>query len=408
MPLVESVIALHSNDPVAPGNLVTVEVDRLYVQDGNSPTIARLWSKYDLGSVKDPSRIAFIVDHSVLPPSVAIADRLDEARRFARSIGVEYLSRGDGVSHVVALESGWFTPGSIVVGSDSHTCLGGTNQSLSLGMGATDVVAIMATNRTWLRVPETVVLKISGRPHPLCTPKDVLLYILRTLPMSTWLYRSVEWSGEWAEGLSDDEAATVASMGVEMGAKCVFMPPRNTRMGSQLRPTGQGGAVDYLEVDIQGLVPQVALPHLPSNSRNLDEVAGTEVGQVFVGTCTNGHYEDIAVAASVLKGHAVSRDLMMVVTPASRAVERRAFQDGLLEDLRASGAIVTPPGCGVCVGVQGPIPSSGRPVLTTMNRNFKGRMGNPAAPIFLASPLVAAATSILGHIPSIGELEGLA
>lgn len=406
--LVERIISNHSTDPVAPGNLVTVEVDRVYVQDGNSPTIARMWDQYELGAVHDPGRVAFVVDHSVLPPSVAIADRLAEARRFARSLGVDFLSQGQGVSHLVALEQGWFRPGSIVVGSDSHTCLGGAVQALALGMGATDVTAIMATNRTWLRVPETVVLRVSGSPHRLATAKDVLLHVLRTVPMETWLYRSVEWCGEWAENLTDDEAATVASMGVEMGAKCVFLPPRPTALGTTLSPTGRGEAVATIHLDVEGLTPLVALPHLPGNVAPLEEVAGTEVAQVFVGTCTNGHIEDIVAVADMMRSRHAHPDVMTVVTPASRAVEKHCAESGALEVLRAAGVITTPPGCGSCVGVQGPLPASGRPVLTTMNRNFKGRMGNPAAPIYLASPLVAAATALLGHVPTLKELEDLA
>ncbi|WP_201291471.1 aconitase/3-isopropylmalate dehydratase large subunit family protein [Arthrobacter zhaoguopingii] len=405
--MIERILATHSTDPIAPGNLVTVEVDRVYVQDGNSPTIARLWEKHGLGAVHDPSRVAFVVDHSVLPPNVAIADRLAEARRFAHSLGVDFLSDGQGVSHLVALEKGWFRPGSIVVGSDSHTCLGGAVQALALGMGATDVAAIMATNRTWLRVPETVVLEVTGTPHRLTTAKDVLLHVLRSVPMDTWLYRAVEWCGEWPEGLSDDEAATVASMGVEMGAKCVFLPPRPTPLGAALSPTGRGDAVATVHLDVSGLTPLVALPHLPGNVATLDEVAGTRVGQVFVGTCTNGHTEDIAAAAEFLRARRVHPDVMTVVTPASRAVEKRSAESGALEALREAGVITTPPGCGACVGVQGPVPASGLPVLTTMNRNFKGRMGNPAAPIYLASPIVAAATALLGRIPTLAELEEL-
>ncbi|MCF3139953.1 MULTISPECIES: aconitase/3-isopropylmalate dehydratase large subunit family protein [unclassified Paenarthrobacter] len=404
-PLVERIIDQHSDDAVTPGALVSVRVDRIYVQDGNSPTLARLFHKHGISSIREPEKVAFVFDHSVLAPNAAIADRMKEAAGFAKELGVQVMRRGDGISHVIAQEEGWFQPGTIVLGSDSHTCAGGANQSLALGMGVTDIAAAMISGETWLKVPETVWLNVVGTPHPLVRPKDVVLHILGTLGQAPFLYKSVEWIGPWAAALTEDGAASVASMGVEMGAKCVFLPPRRGRSSSVLSPVFAPDEANTITVDITGLDPVVALPHSPSQVASLSDVAGLSLDYVFIGSCTNSRLEDIEEAARMLDGKAVHPDVHMVVTPGSQRIMEDALRLGLIGILTRAGALVTPAGCGPCVGAQGPVPASGDRVLSTMNRNFKGRMGNGQAEIFLSSPLVAASSALLGRFPSIEELK---
>lgn len=405
VPLVEDIIARHAGHaPVTALELVDVEVDRVYVQDGNSPTIAKLYAEYGFDTVFAPERVGLFFDHSVLPPNAAMADRLAEARAFARKTGVRVFGQGEGISHVLAMEQGWFAPGNIVLGADSHTCVGGAIQSLALGMGASDIVAAMVAGRTWLKVPETVWIRVVGVPSRHVRAKDVVLHCLAVFGQETFLYKAVEWIGEWVEALSADEAASLASLGVELGAKCVFLPPGEKRQSGlrRLSPV-VGGKV--LELDINGLVSMIAKPHSPSNVAPLDELAGLVVNHVFIGSCTNSRLEDLEQVAAVLAGRQVHPDVHMVVAPGSRAVYLEALERGVIETLLRAGAIVAPPGCGACVGAQGSIPGTGERVVSTMNRNFQGRMGNAAAEIFLATPVVAAAAALRAKLPSTGELE---
>jgi 3-isopropylmalate/(R)-2-methylmalate dehydratase large subunit len=404
--LAERIIASHGGrDSVLPGELVVVNVDRVYIQDGNTPTIAKLFRENGFNCVFDPSKLAVFFDHSVLVPDKNMADRLREAEEFATSLGIPIFRAGKGISHIVALDAGWFQPGSIVVGADSHTCTGGVMQSMGLGMGASDVVATMVTGKTWLKVPETIWIEVKGAPMPQTRSKDVMLYALAKFGLQPFIYRSIEWTGNWLQTLSLDAAVTIANMGVEMGAKCVFLPPSPSRphLLSEIDLPGEGDP-RQLCLDIEGLPPFVAKPHLPSSAVPLDECSGQDINYVFVGSCANGRLDDLREVAKVFSRFDVHPDVQCVVTPGSLNVYLEALREGLIEAIVRAGALVTPPGCGACVGTQGPIPAAGDRVLSTMNRNFRGRMGNAEAQIWLSSPLVAAHTAILGRIPRVEEL----
>lgn len=406
MTLVEDIIAAHAGrGDVQPGELVTAKVDRVYLQDGNSPTIRQLFKAYGFDSVFDPERVAIFFDHSVIAPDKHIANRLKEAHEFAERLGVRVFRAGTGISHVVALEIGWFEPGTIVVGSDSHTCTGGATQCLALGMGASDAAAAMVTGETWLRVPETLWLEVVGEPNRFTTAKDVVLHVLASLGQERFLYKSVEWAGGWAERLTFDSAATLANLGVELGAKATFLPPGRERPAAmrpiELPPSGDPRRI---AVDITELPPMVALPNSPSNAVPLDECHGQKIDYVFVGSCTNSRLQDMAETARVLANGPVHPDVYCLVTPGSQKVYLEALERGYVEVLTRAGAIVTPPGCSACLGTQGSIPASGDRVLSTMNRNFLGRMGNPEAAIFLASPIVAAHAALRGEIPRLADL----
>jgi 3-isopropylmalate/(R)-2-methylmalate dehydratase large subunit len=407
MTLAERIIAAHANrDRVEPGELVTVQVDRVYLQDGNSPTIRKLFAENGFTEVFDSSRIGVFFDHSVLAPDVKIADRLREAEEFAEKLGLCIFKAGTGISHVVALEEGWFEPGTIVVGSDSHTCTGGALQCLALGMGASDIVAAMVTGKTWLRVPETVWIETCGIPQQCTRAKDVMLYTLLKLRQEPFLYKSIEWSGNWLDTLSLDAKATIANMAVELGAKCSFLPPsqENRESLAPIQMPAEGDPRRF-RLDISGLPPFVAKPHSPSNAVPLDECRGEKINYVFIGSCTNSRLEDIAEVAGVFAREKVHSRVHCLVTPGSQNVYLEALRLGYVETIVRAGAIVTPPGCGACLGTQGTIPASGDRILSTMNRNFLGRMGNPKADIWLASPLVAAHTAIHGEIPKTGDLS---
>lgn len=403
VPLADQIIAAHSivqDTEVEAGQLVTVRPDRVYVQDGNAPTVAKLYADHGFDSVFDPDRVSFVFDHSVLVANMDMADRMKEADAFAELLGVDVQRRGQGISHVIAAELGWFSPGSLVLGSDSHTCVGGAFGSLGLGMGASDITAAMVTGTTWVRVPDTLIVNVQGTAHPATRPRDVLLTMLSEFGQDPFLYNSVEFAGQWARSLDSDGSASLASLGVELGAKCAFVPD-----DAGLIPAGTATGLQTIDFDISGLEPVVSLPHLPANTAGLSDVAGTKVDYVFLGSCTNSRLTDIGEAADIISGRQVSPGTQFVVTPGSAQVYKDAVKAGYIEALMDAGAVVTPPGCGACVGTQGPIPARGDTILSTMNRNFRGRMGNPDSDIYLASPSIAALTAVLGAIPTLQELS---
>lgn len=387
---VEKIIANHLVDgkrTVVAGEMVQVEIDRVYVQDGNAPTVARLFREHGLKEVWDSSKIDFVFDHSVVTPNVEMANRLKEGYSFARAMGIQVHRRGSGISHVLAAENGWFVKDGIVLGSDSHTCIGGAFNCLGLGMGASDIVAAMVTGETWLKVPSTIRVMLRGAPADSARARDVVIALLRRYGQERFLYRSIEFHGKWIECLGDDERASFASLGVELGAKCVFLNENEITLNP-----------GDIEFDITRLEPQVSLPPLPANSVDLAGAEGTRIQYAFIGSCTNGRLTDIEEAASVVAGRQVAEGVQLVVTPASMSIYNEAATAGYIQTLTTAGAIITPPGCGTCVGTQGPIPADGDIVLSTMNRNFRGRMGNSNANIYLASPRVVAESAISGFI----------
>jgi 3-isopropylmalate/(R)-2-methylmalate dehydratase large subunit len=404
-PLIERIIASRAKcDTVEPGQICTVRIDRVYMQDGNSPTIADIFAREGFNSVFDPERIAAFFDHSVLPPNISIADRLRAAEAFCHQFGLTVFEMGSGISHVLAEEIGWFEPGTIVLGSDSHTCTGGAWQCLALGMGATDIAAAMVTGRAWLRIPETVRVMVSGSPSPYTRAKDIALFVAATQRPERFLYRAIEWIGPWISSLSSNGAATLANMAVEQGAKCAFLPPGPGREHLDPLDTNPGRYFETVEIDIDELPPYISRPHSPNNGVPLDACRGQAINHVFVGSCTNSRIEDLEEVARVLAEEKVRHGVFLVVTPGSRSVYLRALQEGHIATIIQAGGVVTPPGCGACLGTQGPVPSTGDKVLATMNRNFIGRMGNPGADVYLASPLVAAHTAVRGEIPGVEDL----
>lgn len=403
MPLFNKIADRHktSSAPVSTGDIAVVHVDHVYLQDGNIPTIAKLFRQNNFTRVFDPARISCFIDHAVLSPTIEMTNMLHTAESFANEFGLNFYKGGEGISHVIALENGIFQPHGIVLGADSHTCTGGAVQCLALGMGATDITYAMLTGTTWLKVPETKWIKTKGFPAKPASSKDVMLYALHKYGQTPFLYRSIEWDGEYVKSLTLDAMATMANMSVEQGAKCAFFPKainyhNNGMEAIEVQPTDDNSV---FEIDISGLPPFIAKPHLPFNAFPYHECSGIKISYVFIGTCTNGRLEDLEEVASVLKGRKIARSVKCIITPGSKKVYMEALSRGLITTFMEAGALVTPPGCGSCVGTQGIIPGDNDTVFSTMNRNFIGRMGNPNAPIYLGSPLMAAVTAVLGNIP---------
>jgi 3-isopropylmalate/(R)-2-methylmalate dehydratase large subunit len=401
MSLATAIIRAHApGQQVEPGTIVDVSVDRIYAQDGNIPTLRRIFAQCGFNEVYDRSRVHFVIDHSTLSPDRLMATRVKEAESFARELGVELVAAGQGISHLIAAERGWFAPGSIVLGADSHTCTGGAWGALALGMGATDIAAAMVTGRTWLRVPESRRLLIVGTPGAAATAKDVMLYALSRFAPETFLYRSIEWDGDWVRSLDEDSAAVLANMSVELGAKSAFV-------NRKLRDEAGGVATDTMELAIEDCRPMITEPDSIHSAKPLGRHAGPPVDYVFVGSCTNSRYSDLAIVAAVLRRSRVAPGTRLVVTPGTQAIYLRAIESGIIRDIVAGGAVVSPPGCGACVGAQGHVPADDDVVVSTMNRNFRGRMGNPTAKILLASPLVAATAAVYGRVPSMHDVTAI-
>lgn len=404
--LSEQILSRSAGRTVHAGDVVTVNVDLVMMHDSLSPGIIRVLHE-ELGAerVWDPARVAVVIDHVAPAASVQTAEKQAEVRRWARAQGITNLfDVGRGISHPVLVEEGLARPGMVIVGSDSHSTAYGCVAAFGTGMGTTDIALAAATGRTWFRVPETVLVRASGEFRPGVSAKDLGLRATRALRADGATYAAVEWHG--LERLSVMERMTLATLSIEVGAKAGLIPPTGI---AQTVPDWLGvqeGArySQVVEIDLATLEPQIAVPHTVDNVADLRDIGRVAVDVVYLGTCTNGHYEDMAAAASILRGRRIAPGLRMLVVPASAQALQRAAEDGTLATLLASGATIGTPGCGACIGRHMGVLAPGEVCLFTGNRNFRGRMGSPEAQIYLASPEVAAATALTGYITHPQEL----
>jgi len=406
--IAEKVISSHCGRDVRAGELVVARVDFAIAQDGTAPLAIERFREMGKEKVFAPDRIAFFVDHSAPPPSRDIASLHKLMRDFARKQRINFYDAGSGVCHVVTVEEGWVSPGNLVVGADSHTCTYGALNALATGVGSTDLAAVMASGSIWLRVPESIKVLLKGEIPPGVYAKDIILYLAGKITSRGATYKCIEFGGEVIEALSVESRFTISNMAMEIGAKAGIMQV-DEKIRSWLRgrvkgeinpvfPDPDASYTQVLEYEISSLSPQVACPHRVDNVRPIEEVEGTPVQQAFLGTCTNGRLEDLRVAASILKGKRIHPEVRFIVAPASRRIYLKAIEEGILSQLVEAGATVVTPGCGCCVGTHNGVPADGENVISTANRNFKGRMGNPNAFIYLASPATVAASSLEGKI----------
>ncbi|MBN1231370.1 MAG: 3-isopropylmalate dehydratase large subunit [Anaerolineales bacterium] len=387
---------------VVPGELITVVPDVVMGHDSLSPSIIRIMQD-DLGTenVFDPDQIVMVMDHVAPASTVGTANNQRIVREFAREQGIRLFDVGRGICHQVLVEEGIAQPGRIVLGSDSHSTSYGSVGAFGSGMGSTDIALIWATGRTWLRVPETIRVNVGGRFRPGVDAKDLALKIGREMTIAGATYGTVEYHGlDW---LPLPGRQTLCSMAVELGAKAGIVPPfgnlpEKYRVPEWLFIDPDAVYASVFEIDLDTLEPQIAAPHAVDNVLDISNLAGQKLDAVFLGTCTNGRYEDMRAAADILDGNQVSADVRFLVTPASREELRRAAEDGTLDILLAAGAILTTPGCGACMGRHQGTLGDDDVCLSTGNRNFRGRMGAPTSQIYLGSPSVAAASAITGRI----------
>lgn len=410
---VEAIFSAHAGRAVKAGEFCVVDVDLEMATDGNGPLAIRIL-KEELGAntVFDPNRVVLVIDHCGPSPAEGAANLQKGMFTFARQTGARIFGPGEGISHVLLPEQRLVRPGMLVLGSDSHTVTYGAVNCVGLGMGSTDIAVAMRTGRAWVRLPETVRVDLTGQLRPGVSGKDLALWLVKLLGVDGATYCSLEIAGEGLAGLSMDARLTVANMAIEAGAKCTLMPcdavcrkfvGEAAAENAVPLPSDARFLARY-EICLDEVEPLVAPPHDLTRICALDGFVGTAIDMAFIGTCTNGRLDDLRVAARVLKGRNVAPGLRLVISPGSREVYLYALREGLIDVFIEAGAIVTPPGCGPCVGTHMGIPADGDVVISTANRNFKGRMGNARASVFLASPSVVAASAIVGSIAALKEV----
>ena len=384
------------------------DIDFCFSQDGTSELVIDSFHSLKRKKVFNKQKFGIVLDHSTPSPKQAISNIHQKLRRFSQKQDTLLFDVGCGVCHQVIPETGFVLPGTLVVGADSHTCTYGALNTFSCGLGSTDIALVLASGKNWFRIPETIKIIVKGKLPKGVTAKDIILYIIGKLGANGCTYKAIEFSGPAVQALSMDGRFTISNMVVEMGAKCgLFYADQKTkawlkkRTKKSFRPVVPDKDADYEQVkefDISRLTPQLALPHSVDNVVDIGKVKGKKVNLAYLGTCTNGRLEDLAQAAKILKRKSVKRDVRFMVAPASKEIYLQAAREGILEIYSRAGAVVLAPGCGPCVGTHAGIPADGQTVISSANRNFKGRMGNPAAFIFLASALTVAASAVEGKI----------
>lgn len=400
--LSEQILSHAAGRPVQAGDLVVVAPDVVMSHDSLTPSIIKIMQE-ELGApcVKNPEQLVMVLDHVAPASTVGTANSQNMVRRFAAEQNIRLFDVGRGICHQVLIEEQIANPGMIVLGSDSHSTSYGAVGAFGSGMGSTDIAMLWATGRTWLRVPETIRVQVEGQFSPFTDAKDLALKICQILTIAGANYATVEYHGlDW---LPLPGRQTIASMAVEVGAKAGIFPP--TGEVAERFPVPDWFGVQpnanyarIVNINLNDLQPQVSIPHAVDHVVDLSEVSGTPVSVVFLGTCTNGRYEDLRQAADLLRGKHITPGVRFLVTPASSREMARAANDGTLSTLLEAGATLTSPGCGPCMGRHQGTLGDDDVCLSTANRNFRGRMGAPTSRIFLASPAVAAATALTGAI----------
>lgn len=406
--LVERIIEAHRGTPVKSGDLVVVNVDLCLMPDGTGPLTIRQLMKMEKFRVANPKRTVIFLDHAAPSPRQELSNDHMFLRDFASKTGALIAEVGEGVCHQIINER--FTrPGDILVGADSHTCTGGALGAFATGMGSTDIAVAIATGKTWFRVPETYNINLQGSLPRGVFAKDVILYLIGKIGAEGANYKALEFSGDTISLLAVEERITIANMAVEAGAKCGIFPSdrrteeflmRNGRKSDFRSLKSDQDAVyeKTFSIDVSRLDPMISVPHSVDNAHPVSTLAGTKIHQVFIGTCTNGNLSDLSVTAKILRGRKCHQKIRLIVSPASRQVYLNALKAGYIESIVEAGGVILNPGCGPCVGVHLGVLGDGESCLSTQNRNFKGRMGNPKGLIYLASPATAAASALRGEI----------
>jgi 3-isopropylmalate/(R)-2-methylmalate dehydratase large subunit len=408
MTLAEKILSEHAGREVRAGELVVVKVDLAYTQDGTGPLAVRKIQEMGFQEICNPNRTIFFLDHAAPSPRFELSNDHTFLRQFAQKTGAKISDVGSGISHQVVAEKE-VRPGDVVVGADSHTCTGGALGAFATGVGSTDAAVAIALGKIWFRVPETIRVVVEGELPKGVYGKDIILHLIGKIGAAGATYKALEYTGDTIENLEMPGRLTIGNMAVEAGAKVgLFSSDEVTRgwlnrMGrpgdfKRIVPDSDARYERTVSFKARDLKPTIACPHQVDNTQTIDEIGEVKVDQVFLGTSCNGRLEDLQIAARILKGKTIHPKTRMIVTPGSSLVFKEAMKDGTMEVLVEAGALITPAGCGACVGLHEGVLGDGEVCLATQPRNFKGRMGSPNSFIYLGSPAVAAATAIEGKI----------
>lgn len=419
MTMAEKILAAHAGlDEVEPGQLIECDLDLVLANDVTAPLAINTVHEIT-DSVFDADKVVLVPDHYVPNKDIKSAEQAKIVRDFAREQGVtHYYEVGCmGIEHALLPEQGVVVPGDLVIGADSHTCTYGALGAFSTGVGSTDAGVGMAVGKAWFKVPETILFEIEGELAPGVTGKDVILHIIGRIGVDGALYKAMEFTGSAIASLPMDERMTISNMAIEAGGKAGLMAVDDVTR-AYLKDRAERPYVEYasdpdakycqvVEIDAADIVPTVAFPHLPSNTRPVSQARDVRIDQVVIGSCTNGRLTDMRQAAAVLKGRKVAPGVRCIVIPATQKVYKQCIDEGLTDIFIDAGCAVSTPTCGPCLGGYMGILAAGERAIATTNRNFVGRMGHPDSEVYLASPAVAAASAVLGHIGLPDDLEPL-
>ena len=411
MTMTQKILAAHAGlDKVEAGQLILVDLDRVLGNDITSPVAIREFEKLGATEVYDKDKVTMVMDHFAPNKDIKAAEQCKMCRTFCNEYGVTHFYDVGrmGIEHALLPEKGLVVSGDVVIGADSHTCTYGALGAFSTGVGSTDMACGMATGKAWFKVPSAIRFVLKGKLNPYVSGKDVILHIIGMIGVDGALYRSMEFTGEGVAALSIYDRLTISNMAIEAGAKNGIFPVDEQTLAyvaehSDRKPVVYEADEDAVydetyEIDLSAVKSTVAFPHLPENTKTIDEVGDVRIDQVVIGSCTNGQYKDIAEAAEILKGKKIADHVRAIIIPATQDVYLKAVENGLVKIFVEAGCVVSTPTCGPCLGGHMGILAAGERAVATTNRNFVGRMGHVTSEVYLASPAVAAASAIAGKI----------
>lgn len=411
MTMTQKILAQHAGlSHVEAGQLIEAKIDLTLANDITGPLAISEMQKAGFNKVFDKDKVCLVMDHFVPNKDIKSAEQCKICRDFSRIQGISnFFDVGEmGIEHALLPEKGLVAPGELIIGADSHTCTYGALGAFSTGVGSTDLGAAMATGKAWFKVPSAIKFNLSGKLNKWVSGKDIILHIIGMLGVDGALYKSMEFCGEGISELSMDDRFAICNMAIECGAKNGIFPfdsktfeyisEKVSRDFKSFEADKDAIYEQIIDIDLSSIDPTIAFPHLPENTKPINEAIGIKIDQAVIGSCTNGRIEDMRAAASILKGRKVSKNVRTIIIPATQNIYLQCIKEGLIEIFIEAGAIISTPTCGPCLGGYMGILAGGETAIATTNRNFVGRMGHIDSKIYLSSPVVAAASAIMGEI----------
>ena len=413
MTMTQKILAAHTGlEKVEAGQLIEANLDLVLGNDVTAPVAIKEMEKINTDKVFDKDKVALVPDHFTPNKDIKSAAHCKCVREFAKEQDItNYFEIGEmGIEHALLPEKGLVVAGDVVIGADSHTCTYGALGAFSTGVGSTDMAAGMATGKAWFKVPAAIKFNLFNKPGQWVSGKDIILHIIGMIGVDGALYKSMEFVGEGIKYLTIDDRFSIANMAIEAGAKngifpvddiaIEYMKEHSTKEYKVYEADEDAEYDEVYDIDLSTIRPTVAFPHLPENTKTIDEVGEVKIDQVVIGSCTNGRISDLRIAAKVMEGKKIAKGMRCIIFPATQAVYLQALKEGLLETFVSAGAVVSTPTCGPCLGGHMGILAEGERAVATTNRNFVGRMGHTSSEVYLASPAVAAASALTGYISS--------